>query len=312
MLSQLQLVMAALSAVLLFLHGLNGFSREIQQVGGAYLRSTLAVLTANRWRGFGLGAVMTVLIQSSSAVSALTLSLVESGMLTFRNCLGVLIGANVGTTATAWLVAWKLTGIGPFFIVIGGILGMLPFKARVAGKAIFYFGFIFFSLNIIDSALTPIRESPALLEAFTAANSPVLALLFGAIFTALVQSSSVTSGLVILMVQQSLLPMNLAIPIIVGANIGTTSTALLASIPMGPTAKRAALANLIFNVTGVVLIFPWLTPYTAAVSTLSDDPAMRVAFAHLFFNLGNSLLFLIFLKPFERLVFRTQPEGVNA
>jgi Na+/phosphate symporter len=135
----LQGVTAAVSAIVLFLYGLQGFSSELQVVGGETLRRWLGRVTASRWSGFLIGAVATAVVQSSSAITALAVTLVDASVISFRSSLGVLLGANVGTTATAWLVSFKLTGIGPVFIVVGALLSILPARVRVVGKAVFYF-----------------------------------------------------------------------------------------------------------------------------------------------------------------------------
>jgi Na+/phosphate symporter len=210
----IQGLFAAVSAVLLFLYGLQGFSRELQDVGGASLQSWLGRVTASRWLGFLVGALATAIMQSSSAITALAVTLVDASVISFRASLGVLLGSNVGTTATAWLVSFKLTGIGPVFIVLGALITLLPIRARVVGKAVFYFGLIFFALDLISAELKPLQNRPQF--------HGQVCLPAGLVFTALVQSSSVTTGLAILLVQQGLLPPQAAIPIVIGANMGST------------------------------------------------------------------------------------------
>ncbi|MCX6911768.1 MAG: Na/Pi symporter [Verrucomicrobia bacterium] len=300
----LNLFFTAVSAVLLFLYGLQGFSRELQTVGGTVLQTWLARVTRHRWVAFAIGAGATALVQSSSAVSALTVALVESGVVSFRSSLGVLLGANVGTTATAWLVSFKLTGIGPVFIALGALLSALPIRARTAGKAVFYFGLIFLALDLISSGLKPLQQQPAFQQWLAYATRPWLGVLMGAAFTALVQSSSVTSGIAILMVQQGLLPAQAAIPIVVGANVGSTSTALMASIGMRPVARATAVANLLFNAAGALLFLPFLAPLSNALVALIRDPGVAVALAHLAFNLTIALIFLPLLNRLEPLLRR--------
>jgi Na/Pi-cotransporter len=306
--SVVQTLSSIVAAIVLFLYGLEGFSRELQHVGeGTFQRLTTAV-TRTRWRGFAVGALLTAVIQSSSAVSSITVALVDSGAITFRNSLGVLIGANVGTTSTAWLVSLKLTGIGPTFIVIGTLFGLVPRKVRVFGKAIFYFGFVLFALDLVSASLAPVREAPVLRQLLGASSSLALAAVIGLGVTAIVQSSSVTSGLAILLVQQGAIAPAAAIAVVVGANAGTTTTALLASATMKPSAKRAARANLLFNLTGVLVLLPFLGTFAALVIDLGESPSTAVALAHLLFNVGIALPFLVFLKPFERLLLRLWPD----
>jgi phosphate:Na+ symporter len=247
-----------------------------------------------------LGAVATAIIQSSSAVSALTVALVDAGTMTLRSSLGVLLGANIGTTSTAWLVSLKLTGIGPFFIVLGTVLSAIPTRFKALGKAAFYFGFIFFSLDLVSFTLKPLAQSPLFAEALSRASTPLMGVLAGMVVTGIVQSSSITTGVCILLVQQTILPATAAIPIVIGANIGTTVTALVASIKMQKTAKQVALANLCFNAFGVVLFLPFLGWFAAKVVDFAGEPGMAVAWAQLIFNLVMTLAVLILLRIFER------------
>ena len=298
--SNLKILFAAISAIALFLYGLEGFSREIQAVGGETLRKWLGRLTKSRWRGVVLGAVATAIIQSSSAVTSLTVALVDAGSMTLRSSLGVLLGANIGTTSTAWLVSLKLTGIGPFFIVLGTVLSAMPTRFKVLGKAAFYFGFIFFSLDLVSFTLKPLAQSPLFAEVLSRSRTPMMGVLAGVIVTAIVQSSSITTGLCILLVQQSILPATAAIPIVIGANIGTSATALVASIKMQGTARRVAVANLCFNTFGVVLFLPFLGWFAVKVVDFAGEPGMAVAWAQLIFNLVMTLAVLILLRIFQR------------
>lgn len=301
--STLQSFFAAASAILLFIYGLQGFSRELRAIGGATLQVWLARVTASRWSGFAIGVLATAVVQSSSAVTSLTAALVDASVISFRASLGVLLGANVGTTATAWLVSLKLTAIGPVFIVMGALLSVLPRRVSVAGKAVFYFGLIFFALDLISAELKPLRDQPAFVEWLALAQLPWMGVAIGMLFTAVVQSSSVTTGVAILMVLQGVLPAEAAIPIVVGANVGSTSTALLASVGMNFAARATAKANFLFNVVGTILFFPFLPQFSRAMVELAGDPGMAVALAHLTFNLT---LALVFLLPFNWLAPRLQ------
>ena len=310
--SSLRLLFAAISAIVLFLYGLEAFSREIQAVGGETLGKWLGRLTESRLRAVVVGAVATAIIQSSSAVTSLTVALVDAGTMTLRSSLGVLLGANIGTTSTAWLVSLKLTGIGPFFIVFGTVLSAIPTRFKVLGKAAFYFGFIFFSLDLVSYTLKPLAQSPLFAEVLSRSRSPLMGVLAGMVVTGIVQSSSITTGLCILLVQQTLLPATAAIPIVIGANIGTTATALVASIKMQKTARRVALANLCFNTFGVVLFLPFLQWFAAKVVDFAGEPGMAVAWAQLIFNLVMTLAVLILLRFFQRRVELFDSTGAHA
>jgi len=300
--SSLRILFAAISAIVLFLYGLEAFSRELQAVGGETLRKWLGTLTESRWRGVVLGTIVTAIIQSSSAVTSLTVALVDAGTMTLNSSLGVLLGANIGTTSTAWLVSLKLTGIGPFFIVLGTALSVFPTRFKVLGKAAFYFGFIFFSLDLVSFTLKPMAQSPLFAEVLSRSRTPLMGVLAGMVVTGIVQSSSITTGLCILLVQQTILSATAAIPIVIGANIGTTATALVASIKMQKAARQVALANLCFNTFGVVLFLPFLGWFAAKVVDFAGEPGTAVAWAQLIFNLVMTLAVLILLRIFQRRV----------
>src|ERR1700745_1395938 len=206
--------LASVSAIILFLFGLEGFSQELQRVGGATLSKWLEKLTKSRWRAVLVGAVATAVIQSSSAVTSLTVALADAGSISFRSSIGGLLGANVGTTSTAWLVSLKLTSIGPFFIVLGALLSALPIRLKMLGKVAFYFGFIFFSLEFVSFTLKPLAGSPVFTALLSRSSSPLAGVIAGLFITAIVQSSSITTGLCILLVQQNLMPVTEAIPIV--------------------------------------------------------------------------------------------------
>ena len=298
--SNFKILLTAISAIVLFLYGLEGFSQEIQRVGGAAFSHLLRRLTESRWRGVMLGAVATAIVQSSSAITSLTVALVDAGTISFRSSLGVLLGANIGTTSTAWLVSLKLTSIGPFFIVLGTVLSALPTRLRILGKAAFYFGFIFFSLDLVSFTLRPLAQNPVFTEVLSRSTTPLMGAVAGMLITAIVQSSSITTGLCILLVQQNLMPATAAIPIVIGANIGTTATALVASLKMQKTARRVAVANLCFNTFGVLLFLPFLGAFAVTAVDLTSDPGMAVAWAQLIFNTVMVLTVLLLLRIFHR------------
>src|SRR6267143_2989235 len=185
--SSFKILLTAISAIVLFLYGLEGFSQEIQRVGGAAFSNLLRRLTESRWRSVMLGAVATAIVQSSSAVTSLTVALVDAGAMSFRSSLGILLGTNVGTTSTAWLVSLKLTSIGPFFIVFGALLSALPIRLKMLGKVAFYFGFIFFSLDVVSFTLKPLAESPVFIEVLSRSRTPLAGVVAGLLITAIVQ-----------------------------------------------------------------------------------------------------------------------------
>lgn len=297
-------VFSILSAIMLFLFGLSSFSQELRSVAGVKLHSIMSRLTANRFIAFFVGASFTAVIQSSTAVTTLAVSLVDSGILSFSGSVAIMLGSYIGTTTTAWLVAFKITGIGPIFIVLGGLISILPVKIKIFGKALFYFGFIFFSLDLINNSLEPLKTNEFVLDLLLLTNSPFVGILIGVLLTIILQSSTVVTGLAIVFVQQGLLVPADSIPIVLGANIGTTTTALFASFAMTKTAKKAAVANTLINTIGVFMLLPFLKSFTDWVLEVAPTPSMVVAVAHLGFNLVLVLVFMILLTPFVRLMDR--------
>lgn len=296
MTSLLTLMFSALAAVMLFLHGLAAFSEEVSRLGGERLRDALRRLTRTDWRGAVVGACVTAVVQSSSAVTSMAVALAHNRTLTARGTFAVMMGANVGTTLTAWLVAMKVQGLGPVFVTLGGLWSLVgPRPWRAYGKALFYFGLIFLALDLIAQALMPLARNPSMTEWHKWLDSPALALLFGALLTAMVQSSSVVSGLAVLAVSQGVVVPQMAVWLVAGANIGTTSTALLASSAMDARANKLALLNTGFNLLGVLLFATVLQPVVHTILATDIPPASMVALVHTVFNLVAAAAALVLL-----------------
>jgi len=299
---------AIAAAVVLFLFGIEHFSAEIQAISGSRFRKFLARGTNNRFAGFGLGAMVTAVIQSSTATSVIAVGLVNAGVLTYRQSLGVLFGANVGTTVTAQLVALKLTDFAPWLILVGFLAGFLPFRWKIFGKSIFYFGIVFFSLELVSMYVEPLKSDPTLLAALSSLDSVWMGILVGAVFTALVQSSSVATGVAIVLMSQGALSLEAAIPLILGANVGTTATTLLAAARLDTSARRTAVSHALYNVLGVVLFLPFIGTLGRGLQTMGMSGAPALAAAHFIFNLTSAGVFLALLEPFARLVERLVPD----
>jgi phosphate:Na+ symporter len=305
----LYVLMTGLTAIILFVFGLENFSKEIQKISGEQFRKTLGHATRLPIVGVLLGAVITAFIQSSSATSVITISLVNAGILSFKNSVGIIFGSNIGTTVTAQLVAFKLTAFAPVFIIFGFALSLFRSRYAIFGKAIFYFGFVFFSLNLISSSLQPLESNDWLTALLRQPQNPLYAVLFGCLFTAVVQSSSVTTGLAIIFAQQGLLSLENAVPLIMGANIGTTGTALIAMFSMDVAAKKTALSHFLFNVGGVLIFLPFVMIFGSRLTELKWEPAIALANIHLFFNVVTSCIFLLLINPFTRFIDMLLGEG---
>jgi len=291
-----------IAAISLFVYGLQSFSQEIENLGVDRLQKWIGKITSIPMGGFLLGGVVTAIIQSSTMVSSLTVSLVSSGVITFKESLLILLGTNIGTTSTGWIVSFQSYLLGPIFIVLGTLISMIPTRIATIGKSIFYFGFIFFSLSFISQAMEPLRNNPMLIEILSKASNPFLGILYGIVITVIIQSSSVVVGLVIILISQGIITLESAIPIVVGANVGTTSTALLVSFKLSPLSRLTALSASTFNLVGVLLLLPFLGILEWFVESVTLNPTIQVALAFTVSNTLTSVFFLIFLNPTMRLL----------
>ncbi|MDP3396937.1 MAG: Na/Pi cotransporter family protein [Methanoregula sp.] len=302
-----ELVFAIIPGIILFLYGIEQFSREVQLAAGEYLRNIIQRLTQTPVRGTAVGALVTAVVQSSTATTVITVGLVNAGIISFAASLGIIFGANLGTTLTSQLVALNLTAFAPIFILIGFIIGIIPGRLRIFGRPIFYFGLVFFSLSLISSVMAPYRTDPQLIALVALMDTVFLQIAFGFLITNIFQSSSVTTGLVVVMSQNGLITPEVAIPILLGSNLGTPTTSLLVAARMNTSAKRAAVAHFLFNFLGVLMFLPILGMFTNLVISLGGDAGQQVANAHLLFNLTCCIVFLILITPFSRLVMRVVP-----
>lgn len=302
-----EIVFAVVPGLILFFYGIENFSREILAVAKGSFATILGRVTERPILGALLGAAVTALVQSSAATTIITVNLVNTGTLSFVQSLGIIIGSNVGTTVTAQLVAFKMTAFGQVLIPVGFLVGIFGRRYRFLGKPLFYFGLVFFSLNLISTALVPFQNNPELIGLVTEYSALPLAILIGFLVTTMVQSSAVTTGLAVILAQQGLLTLPQAIPLLLGANIGSTTTTLIASSRMNLYSRRAAVAHFIFNLGGVLLILPFLVPFTDLVMAIGGSEAQMVANAHLTFNLIAAAVFLLFIGRFGRIVERLVP-----
>ena len=305
--ANLELLFGLVPALILFLYGVEHFSKEVQNIAGDKFRSLISKLTKTPLRGAFLGAIVTAIIQSSSATTVITVSLVNAGIISFSQSLGVILGAHVGTTITAQLVALKLTAFAPIFILVGFLLRFFGGKYKIIGKPVFFFGIVFYGLMLVSLAIEPIKTDPNIVILFSSLSNIFVALAVGFIFTAIVQSSSVTTGLVVVLAQSGLIDLRMGIPLLLGANIGTGITALLASMGLNLHAKRGAVANIMFNVCGVALFLPILGIFMKLIEFLGGSVAQQIANAHVIFNIIISALFLIGIGYFRKMILKLIP-----
>ncbi|WP_330441987.1 Na/Pi cotransporter family protein [Flavobacterium sp. C4GT6] len=305
-LNWLKILISVIAAIGLFTHSLEGFSDTLKSEANSKIKSLLTTLSHSKIKAFLLGFVGTALIQSSSAVISIVVSFVDSGVLLFESSLPILLGSNLGTTVTAWLVSFQMEALGIILLALGFVMGYFPERIKLYSKPVFYMGLILFSLELISMNLTPIKDSPDLVDFLGYASNPFIGILYGILITAICQSSSVTVGLTIILCSQNILGLDSAIGIIVGSNIGTTTTAFIASLKLGKVAKQTALANLAFNAIGVVIYLPFYKLFENLILSISSNITYQAALAHLIFNLIIAIVLLPVCHQFASLF---KPKG---
>jgi len=302
------LLFAVIPAVILFLYGIDNFSEEVRHVAGERFRSILQKATKTSLRGALAGAAVTAIVQSSTATTVIAVGLVNAGAISFLGSLGLIIGANIGTTLTAQLVAFKLTAFAPVLVVLGFAASLIRGPYRVFGKPIFYFGLVFYSLNLISSIVAPLQGDADVLSLLSMTDNILIAIMIGFVITNIFQSSSVTAGLIVVMAQSDLITAVQAIPVILGANIGTSTTGLIVSLRMNQAAKRTAVAQFLFNFLGVLLFLPFIGDFSLLIENMGGTVAQQVANAHLIFNCISAIVFLLAIKPFSSLIMHLLPQ----
>jgi phosphate:Na+ symporter len=292
----------------LFLYGIKLMSEALQFIAGDRMRQLIGTLTRTPLRGVFVGILVTILIQSSSATTVMTVSFVNAGLMTLNQAIGVIMGANIGTTVTAQIIAFQIKDFALPFIAFGVALVMFgkSKRQRYAGNGIVGFGLLFMGMQTMESATAFFAAREELFLAL--GKQPVLGVLAGTFVTMIVQSSAATIGLTMAMASQGLLGLDAAIPIILGDNIGTTITAVLATIGVNRSAKQAAAAHVLFNVFGVIIFMLFLPFYKEIVLASSSDLNRQLANAHTIFNVTNTVLFLPFTATFAKLIRHIIPD----
>jgi len=308
------LIIGLLGGLALFLYGMDKMSEGMKKTAGNQMRNILAALTKNRVIALLVGAFVTMVIQSSSATTVMLVSFVQAGLMSFSQTLGVILGADIGTTVTAQLIAFKLTDYALLMISVGFGLRMCSKSENIKniGEVILGFGILFFGMKLMSDTMKPLRDYPDFINLLKGLENPMLGLLVGAAFTALIQSSSAFTGILIVLAQQNLITLEAGIPMIFGANLGTCITAALATIGTSREAKRVALAHIFFKLAGVALFFFWIPQFADLIQFLAEKfqsgAARQIANAHTIFNVGLALLFLPCTSFFGDLILRILPD----
>ncbi len=287
-----------------FLLGLFLVKLGLEAFALSRVKAMISQFTSTPAKGMLTGAATTFLIQSSSAVTVITISLVNSGLMTLHQAIGIVLGTNIGTCITAFFFTFDILSYFPGLVLLGILFMLVPkITFRNVGITLVGFGIVFASLLAIQYSLIPLKHSPQTLYLIqTMGEDPASAILAGAIFTALIQSSSAVTGIVIALALQGLISLEGGIGIILGSNIGTCITAILASITANRTAKQVAFAHVLLNILGVIIIFPFIRSFTMLVESITPYLAAQIAWAQFIFNLLSSLIALPFAKKFANLL----------
>ena len=308
----------------LFLFGMEQMADALKAVAGERMKTILAKLTSNRFMGAATGAFVTAVIQSSSVTTVLVVGFITAGLMSMAQSVGVIMGANIGTTITAQIVAFKVTKAALLMVGVGFsmLFASKNDKTKHYGAMLMGLGLVFFGMSVMSDAMKPLRSYQPFLDLMIQMENPVVGILIAAAFTGLIQSSSATTGIVIVMASQGFITLPAGIALAFGANIGTCVTALLASIGKPREAVRAAVVHIFFNVAGVLLwvlfipqlaeVVAWISPVypeLTGVDRLGAETPRQIANAHTIFNVANTFIFIGFTTQIARLVERLIPDS---
>ena len=290
----------------LFLYGMKIMGEGLENSAGDKLKGILEKVTKNRFIGVIVGAVVTAIVQSSSATTVMVVGFVNAGLMNLIQAAGVIMGANIGTTITAQLVAFKLTDYAPLFVAIGAIvvIAAKAKKRKEIGNIILGFGLLFMGMSAMSAAMKPLANSPVFEQMVMAiGDNTIIGIIVGLAMTAVLQSSSATTGILISLATAGAINIEAALPILFGCNIGTCVTALLACIGTTINARKAAILHLLFNVVGTLIFLPFISILGKVVQQMSPDMVARqVANAHTIFNIGATIIIFPFMGLLIKLV----------
>jgi len=295
----------------LLLYGMQILSEGLQKMAGHRLRTAMSSLTQRKFTGLTIGSLVTILFQSSTATTVILVSLTSAGIIGLRQTLPVILGADIGTTVTAQLIALKVTEIALPIVGIGATILFFSRRHRYkqTGQVILGFGLLFLGLKIMSDTMYPLRESEFFIQMLTTMSDiPWLAMIVAALFTFLVHSSAAAVGIIMVLAMQDMISLHSAIYLLFGANIGTSFTAVLSSLGSSREAQRVATAHLTFKVAGVLLFLPFVNPFASLIAELTSSPGYQVANVHTIFNITIAMVFLPFTAQFATLLEKIVPE----
>jgi len=312
----IKIILEVFGGLGLFLYGMKVMSDGLEQSAGNKMESIIEALTKNRFLAVFVGAVVTVLVQSSSATTVMVVGFVNAGIMTLTQSIGIIMGANIGTTFTAQLVSLDISAIAPLAIGTGVMIKLFVKDEKISqySDVLIGFGILFFGMDVMKTAMKPLRTYQGFIDLLASFGrggffDVVLAVFTGFAITTILQSSSASTGILVALASQGILPIEAAFPVVLGTNIGTCVTAVISSIGASKNAKRAALIHLIFNITGSVVFLIFFRTLTVDfVKTFSFRADRQLANAHTLFNIANTVMLLPFAGVIIRMVKRIIPE----
>lgn len=296
------------TSIVLFLFAMVKLNTCVQRLLSARVRKYIKYSVRRPIYGLITGVISTIVFQSSSATTLLTVGMVSAGIISFYHSLGIILGADIGTTLTVQLVAWKITSISPVLILVSGmawILGRGTVKS--VGEILFYFGLIFFSLSLTGYATAPLKENSTFLAFFQETQNPVLGVAIGIVFTGIVQASSIPISILVIMGQQDLVSIDNALAIVLGANMGTTVTAFLAAAVSNINGRRTAVAHFTFKLIGIIICLAFLPLAIPVFQALSKDVSQQIVLGHILYNCLIASIFFFILKPIASVIEKILP-----
>ncbi len=292
----------------LFLFGMVKLSQSMQTVFTERIRTYIRYAVERPVYGLLTGMITTMLFQSSSATTVLTIGMVSAGLISFYSSLGIILGADIGTTLTVQLVVWKMTALSPVVVILGGLIWAIGRNSwTLIGEALFYFGLMFFGLSLATTATAPLQDTPFFVHLFQETKNPLLGVLVGAVFTGIIQSSAIPISMLVILAQQGAMGIENALPIVMGANVGTTATALLAGSVASISGKRSAASHFLFKFLCVLICLAVFPFFVDILKRMSTSAAQQIALGHLLFNVLLAVSFIFILKPFSRLIEKLIP-----
>lgn len=311
----LEIVLSLIGGLVLFLYAVGNLSETIKEWTGDKARDFIARFTKNIFTAIISGIVATTVLDSSSAVIILTIVLVNAGTLTFKQSIGIVMGANIGTTISSQIIAMDIGKYSPIPLIIGLALLLISQNKKInrTGKILLYFGMLFFGLYTMENAVEPLKGAPQFTEWMNGLEDPVYGALIGAIVTVIIQSSSATVGMVITLAKQSLITLPAGIAVMLGTELGTCADTLLATARSNRQALKTGLFHLFFNLLTVSIGLILFVPFVALVQRISggNDVKNQIANAHVLFNVLGVLTFVAFVPFFEKVLNRMLPDAAR-